>query len=382
MYPASNGDAFLVDAAGTFILIDAGFASTFQNFIKADLASLNSDGQRLALAVCTHIDADHIGGLLEFFSSNGLHPRRIIEVDRVWHNSLRSMPLQLGEEEGVQGKRVLEALQRRGFGWPALSGPISARQGSSLAKMLGRDAYLWNEGHGTNCISQDLQPLILSEAVSVEVVGPSRARLEALRDVWLKEVAKLGYKGGVASRDLIDDAYEMWFATVPDVTTPKYQKVSANANQRLVDVYVPDQSPTNGSSIAVIIKVAGAQVLFLGDAWAEDMVTRLRARKPAAGPILFDAIKVSHHGSRHNTSPELLATVDSPCFLISTDGCRHGHPDFEVLAEIVDRPAPFERRLIFNYETAAYARLCSHASRTGTPFSVHIADTDWISLGN
>jgi len=47
MYPASNGDSFLVDAAGTFILIDAGFASTFQDFVKADLASLISDGRRL-----------------------------------------------------------------------------------------------------------------------------------------------------------------------------------------------------------------------------------------------------------------------------------------------------------------------------------------------
>lgn len=59
---------------------------------------------------CTHIDADHIGGLLEFFSSNGPQPRSIVEVDRVWHNSLRSMPLQPGGEEGVQGKLVLEAL--------------------------------------------------------------------------------------------------------------------------------------------------------------------------------------------------------------------------------------------------------------------------------
>ena len=39
MYPARNGDSFLIDAAGEFILIDAGFASTFQDFIKADLTA-------------------------------------------------------------------------------------------------------------------------------------------------------------------------------------------------------------------------------------------------------------------------------------------------------------------------------------------------------
>lgn len=381
MYPARNGDSFLVNAAGTFILIDAGFASTFQNFVKADLASLTSDSRRLALAVCTHIDADHIGGLLEFFSSNGPQPRRIVGVDRVWHNSLRSMPLPPGGEESVEGKLVLEALRRRGFGGPAAPGPIGARQGSSLAKMLRQDGYLWNEGDGTTCISQDQQPLALSEAVSVEVVGPTRCRLEALRNVWLKEVAKLGYKGGMAPTDLLDDAYEMWCATAPEAPPPQIRMVSANGYRRLADIYTPDQSPANGSSIAVIITSAGVRALFLGDAWAEDTVARLRSEKPATGPILFDAIKVSHHGSFHNTSPELLDTVDAPCFLISTDGSRHGHPDFEVLAEIVDRPAPFERRLIFNYETDGSARLRSHASRSGTPFSVHIAGTNWISLG-
>lgn len=381
MYPARNGDSFLIDAAGKFILIDAGYASTFRDFVKSDLALLTRDGRRLALAVCTHIDADHIGGLLEFFSSNGPQPRRIVGVDRVWHNSLRSMPILPGGEEGVEGKLVLEALRRRGFGEPAESGPIGARQGSSLAKMLGQDGYLWNEGDGTTCISQDQQPLVLSEVVSVEVVGPSRARLEALRNVWLKEVAKLGYKGGAAPADLLDDAYEMWCATAPQLREPKARMVSANGNLRLTDIYAPDQSPANGSSISVIITSAGVRALLLGDAWAEDTVAKLRALKPATGPILFDAIKVSHHGSCRNTSPELLATIDAPCFLISTDGTRHGHPDFEVLAEIVDRHAPFERRLIFNYETAGSARLRSHVSRSGTPFSVHIADTNWISLG-
>jgi hypothetical protein len=381
MYPARNGDSFLIDAAGEFILIDAGFASTFQDFVKADLAALASAGGRLALAVCTHIDADHIGGLLEFFSSNGPSPRRIIEVDRVWHNSLRSLPTPAVGEEGVEGQLVLEALRRRGVGAPAAPGPIGARQGSSLAKMLREDGYLWNEGDGTTCVSQDQQPLALSEAVSVEVVGPSRVRLDALRRVWLREVARLGYKGGAAPADLLDDAYEMWCATAPQPPIAQIRTVSAHGNLRLADIHAPDQSPSNGSSIAVVITSARAQVLFLGDAWAEDMVARLRAGKPATGPILFDAIKVSHHGSYHNTSPELLATVDAPCFLISTDSTRHGHPDFEVLAEIVDRPAPFERRLIFNYETGGSARLRSHVSRSGTPFSVHIADTNWISLG-
>ena len=113
MYPAKNGDAFLINANGQHLLVDAGYAST-------------------------HIDADHIGGLLVLFNDNGPPGRRRIEIDAVWHNSLRSLPYTaegpcLGDHAGV-----LEAIKRRGFPVPpALAvNPIGAGQGSSLAKLL------------------------------------------------------------------------------------------------------------------------------------------------------------------------------------------------------------------------------------------------------
>jgi len=40
MYPARNGDAFLIEAAGAHILIDAGYDSTYQDFIAKDLAAV------------------------------------------------------------------------------------------------------------------------------------------------------------------------------------------------------------------------------------------------------------------------------------------------------------------------------------------------------
>jgi glyoxylase-like metal-dependent hydrolase (beta-lactamase superfamily II) len=111
MYPAKNSDAFLVDAGGTYILIDAGFASTYHDLIATDLAQLAKGGDRLALVVCTHIDTDHIGDLLEFFSLNGAPGKRGIEVDAVWHNSLRSLPATTAVLDGFHDRMVLEASQ-------------------------------------------------------------------------------------------------------------------------------------------------------------------------------------------------------------------------------------------------------------------------------
>lgn len=383
MYAAKNGDSFLVNADGTYILIDAGFASTYQDFIATDLALLAKAGGRLDLVVCTHIDADHIGGLLEFFSLNGTPDKRGIEVAAVWHNSLRSLPPPAAQPDGLHDRMVLEAIRRRGFQGVATSSPnpISARQGSSLAKLLRQYGYTWNSGDGTSCISEGSSPVFLSNNVGVQVIGPKAARLEELRDLWLRELRKLGYKGSSQPSDLIDDAYEMWCATLPLPSVPQATPITANSSRRLADVYTADASIPNGSTIALIISTGNTRLLFLGDAWAEDVVDRLKALQPTAAPLIFDAIKVSHHGSLHNTSVELLSIVDSPCFLISSDGSRHGHPDFEVLAEIVDRPAPFKRHLFFNYETAASRQLESHTSKSGTAFSVHVAENDWIQVG-
>lgn len=156
--------------------------------------------------------------------------------------------------------------------------------------------------------------------------------------------------------------------------------ISTSNARRLEDVFVADTSPTNGSSIAVIVRSGSKKALFLGDAWAIDIVEQMKGLQNGTDPVIFDAIKVSHHGSLHNTNVELLSLIDAPIYLISSDGSRHGHPDFEVLAEIVDRPASFERKIYFNYETPTLTRLRAHVSRSGSKFSVEVVQNDWIHI--
>lgn len=383
MYPAKNGDAFLINANGNHLLVDGGFASTYTNYIAQDLAELSRQGNRISLVVCTHIDADHIGGLLAFFSANGCPDSRGIEVDAVWHNSLRSLS---SEPQGPcmpQDARVLESIKRRGFplATERAADPISVRQGSSLAKLLRIERYHWNDGDGSQCMDSRVAALDLPNAVQVKVLGPTVERLESLRTWWLREMKKLGYRGVGEASDLVDDAYEMWCAHDSQSAAPCIRPIAAQKDLQLTKVYTADTSIANGSSIALLLTAGKASVLLLGDAWAEDMVAELKQRQTDGGIQLFDAIKISHHGSNHNTSVELLAMVDAPCFLISTDGSRHGHPDFEVLAEIVDRPADFERRIYFNYETAASQQLRTYTSKSHARFSVHVPEGEWIQIG-
>ncbi|KPX02912.1 hypothetical protein ALO74_200143 [Pseudomonas syringae pv. cunninghamiae] len=383
MYPAKNGDAFLINANSTHILVDAGYASTFNTYIAPDLALISQSGGHIDLMVATHIDADHIGGVIEFVSLNGPpQSRDIIEVKDVWHNSLRSLPLQACDPNSERDRSLLESIQRRGFPIDSSPGanPIGAKQGASLARLLREKGYRWNAGDGTDCVTISPSCRSLPNRVEIRVIGPTLARLEVLRRWWIKELRRLGYKGNPATDDLIDDAYEILCASAPEPMAPSVLPIATHRACRLKEAYVADMSPTNGSSIAFILYVGETSALFLGDARAEDMVAALKQVAMEGASLQFDAIKVSHHGSLRSTNVELLSLIDAPHYFISSDGTHHDHPDFEVLAEIVDRPADFERKLYFSHESLASKRLQSHVSRSGARFSVHTAAHDWVNL--
>ena len=380
-YPAKNGDAFLVKASESpfAMLIDGGYAETFQRHIRSDMENLAASGYALDLVIATHVDADHISGLLSFFRLNGRgEAPAIIPVREVLHNSLRSL---VALSKGQTATRpddlaLLREIRLRGYPLPGavtnLEQEISARQGNSLAQLLREGGYRWNSRSGTMPIGGDgLVDLRLPNS-NIKVLGPTKERLDALKKWWTAEIRRLGMVGPLEE---LDDVFE--FLCAHEVADPSEQMLAAS-DADLEQLYFPDNSVTNGSSISLIAEIEGRRLLFLGDSWADDIVTALTPN----GPRIFDAVKISHHGSVRNTSPDLLALVDSPHFFISTNGDSHEHPDFAVLKAIVDRPAKFRRTLHFNYSTPASRRLRSYHSKARADFIVEEDQPDWVAINS
>lgn len=196
--------------------------------------------------------------------------------------------------------------------------------------------------------------------------------MKALAQWWISEIRRLGFVGSLEG---LDDVFE--YLCAHEVVNFGEQPL-ASSDTDLAAAYNPDSSVTNGSSISLILEIGGLRLLFLGDSWAEDIVTTLAPQ----GAMIFDAVKISHHGSVRNTNPDLLALVDSPHFFISTNGARHDHPDFPVLKAIVDRPAAFCRILHFNYSTPASRRLKEYQRDTGANFVVDEGQTGWVEIND
>lgn len=354
MFPAKNGDSFLIQT-GTmhngFILIDGGYSSTFTNYIKPELMELNKQNYKLGLAVNTHIDEDHIKGIIKFVQDNGVSTHtNVIPIENFWHNSLRSITDTINppSQYSKPDKELLAQISTMGYSnHDTGDSEISARQGSSLAKCLVQYKYNWNSGEGYQSINTQTMPTFSlkdNEEVVIKVLSPTPDALEQLRDKWKKDLKKLGFAGNALNQEF-DDGFEFLLSKDQDNTT---SNLISSSEKELEDIYIPDTSITNRSSISIIIEHEGKRLLFLGDSWSEDIESSLTALYGDDKQIIFDAIKVSHHGSLNNTSPSLLSLVDSPLYFISTNGKKHNHPDMPLMKAIVKRPSNFSRKIYFS----------------------------------
>ena len=378
-YPARNGDAFLIaDSSSNFnMLVDGGYAETFDQHIAADLKCIQAQGGELGLVIATHIDADHITGLIKFFDKNGnSQSPAIIPVNEVFHNSFRCLVTRsnLKHEVTEDDISLIEEIRTRGYPPPAPNTvseqEISARQGNSLAKLLQDGGYKWNTSDGTLAIGGNGLTHIQFPTAKIEILGPTTLQLERLKKWWIREIRRLGITGTLEN---LDDVFEYMCADEQSMLT---EQLLSAADGDLKQLHVPDTSVTNGSSISFILEIEGQRLLFLGDSWANEIVTALKSR----GRMMYDAVKISHHGSVRNTNQELLQLIDSPHFFISTNGDQHNHPNFAVLKAIVQRPASFKRTLHFNYSTPASRKLLKFENKLGADFQLIENQTDWVQI--
>lgn len=104
MLPAASGDCIYLEFPDSDfrMLIDGGYAKTYQKYLKKFLLKLAAEGKRLNLIVVTHIDDDHISGIRALLKENGdSRNPKIIEIDEIWFNSLNQCITSRNAEQGM-----------------------------------------------------------------------------------------------------------------------------------------------------------------------------------------------------------------------------------------------------------------------------------------
>jgi len=313
--PASYGDCLWIeygaDADPSVILIDAGPSAP--KALKSRLQQLAARGGHLELVVVTHVDRDHIGGILNLLEKDFYGVR----VRDLWFNGFRHLP----------APGVLEA-----FG---------EKQGERLTKLLLEKQVPWNIvlGNGGFLVIPDLCPMFeLPGGAKLTLLSPDIEQLKRLRSSWVKVCGEA---------DLYADM----------LAQPKYfgKEGLESFGGPGLDVaglasepFTEDTSEANGSSIAFIIEYEGKQVLLGADAYPSRL---LQSLKQIAGnpPYPFNLVKVPHHGSENNVSRQFVESLGCRRYLFSSNGSLYQHPSKSAVSRVIQYGS--EPELIFNYRT-------------------------------
>lgn len=379
MLPAAHGDCLWLEYGSGRevhrILIDGGPAHAYPA-LRERILHLPADERRFDLLVITHIDADHIEGIVRLLlDAEALECR----FDRIWFNGrdqLNAVPDPAGEPlGGVQGEFL-----------GMLIADYEQRTGTQV----------WNRGFAGALAAIDRKdpalPVVeLPGGCRLTLLSPDHARLLELKDNWASELkaARLPSGDAVKLRERLDASRRLrplgdvlggeddFALDSPEPEDDLADTLGGAAGEPGADApFGGDPSRANGSSIALLLKFPAAaaqpEVRFVlaGDAWASVLEASLDRLLAPGERLAVDGFKLAHHGSVANVSETLLARLRCKNYLISTNGAIFKHPHARCVELLLNaHDGPGKPRLHFNYLAASTEAWSVKADQTARGYA-------------
>jgi beta-lactamase superfamily II metal-dependent hydrolase len=315
MLPAREGDCLWLrygDKKGTRqILIDGGRAATAK-ILKKRFAALPPSEREFELLIITHVDRDHIEGVLKIIED----PRLGVTFKDIWFNGYHHLYNASIQAMGpTQGERLSRALVKQRLPWnKALQGNAVSLRGTQIRKIK------------------------VAGGLVLSLLSPDSQKLSDLIPVWKKECRKAGLMAGAKAKPA-----EMR-SRIESLGAPDVEKLALRK-------FESDPGAPNGSSIAVLAQYKGKSVLLGADAHVDLLIKSIKKLKGSKKRLQADAFKLAHHGSDRNVSKELLELLKCRHYLVSTNGSYFEHPSMTAIARVVKFGGK-GLTLHFNYQSA------------------------------
>ncbi len=318
--PAGYGDAILVQWKSKEkpfnILIDGGIQNTYTNAILPEIKQIILQNAKINLLVTTHIDYDHITGVLKLVNAIKNKELPLDIVKKWWFNGgiLLDQYFHLPKDN-------LKALALPNQ--TSQNPLVSLRQGATL-----EDFLTSVQGYQSHPISNELKPVKIGEAI-IHFLSPDLITLNKLAKNWHKFLQ-------------LEQSPQVK-AVRPDYGFPIEQLIDFPQKK--------DASLFNASSIAFLLEYKDKSVLFLADATPEIYLSAIQKLIETRGiqKLKVDFVKLSHHGSKYSFHSELLKMIDCQHFIISTDGSRYALPNKSTLAKIILSPYRRKNEMLYFY---------------------------------
>lgn len=331
---AAEGDCLLleadVDGKSATILIDGGPRGVYRQDLAPILDDVAARGRGLDRVVLSHVDADHVSGLIDLFAAmrDGANASRPVSVRAhgLWHNQFSEVV----DTDGTITHRLAEVMQAmKSAGVAATAGNFALdgiAQGDQLVRLGAQIGCPLNADFGGEPIRVGADPVTIGP-IRLRVVGPTKSNLKALRTAW-----------------------EAWVEDQEEHVANGEPQLAAFA----------DKSVPNLSSIQLLAEIDGRRLLLTGDGRGDHLLDGLAESEllDTTGRIHVDLLKLPHHGSDRNVNREFFERVTADTYMISANG-KYGNPDLPTLLWLVDAAAGRPFHLVSTNRTATIDELVS-----------------------
>ena len=315
---AKYGDCLMLhygpDDDRQLVLIDGGPDKVWDDALKPRLDELRvernlDDGQplQIALLMVSHLDADHITGILKLMGLLADNPHAPYNVKKAWVNTFDDLTGEkpaIGASFGAADAAALPATPLGAALAQTKSGIelASVGQGRELRNLINTLVLQNNQPfNGLVTVDSPRNPAVIN-GLKLTVVGPSQKNIDALKDDWAKNVK-------------------------PKLKEAKHAEVAD---------YV-DRSVYNLSSIVVLAEIDGKRILLTGDGRGDHALAGLKEKGllDANGKIEVDILKLPHHGSERDVKIDYFQSIHAKHYVISANG-KFSNPDLPTLKMISD----------------------------------------------
>ncbi len=367
------------------MLVDGGMRASYTEHVAPTLGELREQGKNLDVVCVSHIDRDHVYGILQMMEDlvawrvhdyqvnhgNARHrePRskRPPEVSRIWHNAFHEI---VGENSGQIGDMLAatatilygsesEKIRERAESQHELTASVG--DAIELSHRIGGEQLripLNPEYDNKLMLVKKPQPRLAIGEMSATVLGPSKADLRKLRDEWNewledneRELRRIRDRVREVEAQLAGDE-------IARVIQPALVQTEELGRRERV-------TTPNLASLMLLVEEDEKSILLTGDGHHLDILKGLKHHRKLDrhGRIHVDVLKVQHHGSEHNIDEAFCDAVTADHYIFCGNGAHH-NPDARVVKLIVesrrDDDRPFKLWFNSSSEVPGHAKNTAH----------------------
>ncbi len=346
IFQSDKGDCMLISSQGANVLVDGGMSSSYNEHVSAYLGKLRNKSEKLDLVCVSHIDEDHISGILKMIedevdwrvadhhggSTKPPKSTRPPEIKEIWHNAFHEYikdnnseiedtlastaailsssddPLDIGL--GGLAYSVGQAIQ--------LSRRLKPEQlGIPLNKRYKGKLVMYRKGKQAMTIG----------GMKLSVIAPFPKDLENLREEW-NDWLRENKKQLKQIRDRVKKDEGSLGASMDDIS---YLIALSKILGDRTEVTAP-----NLASIMFLLEEDSKTLLMTGDGHWEDILNGLEkiGKLDRSKGLHINALKVQHHGSEHNIHEDFCKLLTADHYFFCGNGFS-SNPEIDVIDAII-----------------------------------------------